>query len=55
MTYRELREHLESLEDEQLDFDVMCLVDEEYYQVVDFRVQEKDDHLGDGHPYVVVE
>lgn len=55
MTYRDLLHHLEELEDEQLDFDVMCYFDEEYFKAVDVEVKEKNGRLSDGHPYIVVE
>ena len=55
MTYRDLMHRLEELEEEQLDDKVMCTMDEEFYSVLDFQIQEKDDRLSDGHPFLIVE
>ena len=55
MTYRDLQSRLEELEDEQLDFDVMCCIDDEYFGISNVGVEEKDDRLSDGHPYIIVE
>ena len=55
MTYRELLHHLEELEEEQLDFNVMCYIDDEYYAATGIEVKEKNGRLDDGHPYIVVE
>ena len=55
MTYRELIELLEELEDDQQNQEVMAQVDDEYYRVIEVLVKEKDDRLKDGHPYFMVE
>jgi hypothetical protein len=55
MTYRDLLHQLEELEEEQLDFKVMCYMDEEFYAAEDMQIKEKNDRLDDGHPYIVVE
>ena len=55
MTYRELLVHLEDLEDEQLSLEVMCLMDDEYYQPTQYDIKEKDGRLRDGHPYLIIE
>jgi hypothetical protein len=55
MTYRELQSHIEELEEEQLDFHVMCYIDDEYYKVLEFQIKEKNGRLEDGHPFVIVD
>tara|TARA_R110000751_G_scaffold167000_3_gene272843 strand:+ start:65 stop:232 length:168 start_codon:yes stop_codon:yes gene_type:complete len=55
MTYRELLHSLEDLEAEQLDYNVMCYIDEEFYAAEDMQIKDKNDRLEDGHPYIVVE
>ena len=55
MTYRELLDMLGQLDDEQLDFQVMAYVDEEFYKATEFSIQEKEDRLKDGHPYIEIE
>ena len=54
MTYRELLSEIELLEEDQLDMIVMIDVDEEFYDVKELDVQELDDRLKDGHPYLVI-
>ena len=55
MTYKDLLHRLEELEEEQLDFNVMCYMDEEYFAVNDFQIKEKNGRLEDGHPYIVID
>ena len=55
MTYKELLNQLEELEDEQLDFQVMCYMDEEYFSVNSLEIKEKNGRLDDGHPYIVID
>ena len=55
MKYHELLESLQALEEEQLDHPVMAIVDEEFYRVVDLRVQDGQDQLSDGHAFLEVE
>tara|TARA_Y100000310_G_scaffold345698_1_gene468467 strand:+ start:1820 stop:1993 length:174 start_codon:yes stop_codon:yes gene_type:complete len=57
MTFRELQDILTQLDDEQLDFDVMSHVDNEYYPVTNLHIciDKEDDRLEDGHPYLEVE
>jgi hypothetical protein len=55
MTYYELLESLQALEEEQLDHPVMAIVDEEFYKVVSLRVQEGQDQLSDGHAFLEIE
>lgn len=55
MTYRDLLGTLGDLEDEQLDFQVMALIDGEFYNARDIAVQEKEDQLVDGHPYIEID
>ncbi len=55
MTYKELYDMLGQLDDEQLEFPVMAHVDEEFYKVTELNIQEKEDRLKDGHPYLEVE
>ena len=56
MIYRELVQHLEELEEEQLNQTVMCSIDDEYYKVLKYDVKEKDSGgIEDGHPYLIVE
>mgnify|MGYP003153797113 CR=1 FL=1 len=54
MTYRELLERLTELEEEQLAESVMASVDNEMYLVTTVQVQEGDDQLRDGHPYLEI-
>ena len=55
MTYKQLLDYLQELDDEQLEFPVMAHVDEEFYKVTELNIQEKEDRLKDGHPYLEVE
>tara|TARA_R100000152_G_C6736633_1_gene160754 strand:- start:794 stop:961 length:168 start_codon:yes stop_codon:yes gene_type:complete len=55
MTYREILDFLQELDDEQLDFPAMAHVDEEFYGVKEINVQEKEDRLTDGHPYFEID
>ena len=55
MTYQDLLNHLEQLEDEQLNHLVMCQVDEEYYEASTVEIKDKNGSLEDGHPFIVVE
>lgn len=55
MIYRELIQHLEELEEEQLNHTVMCSIDDEYYKVLDYTIKENDGRIEDGHPYLIVE
>jgi len=54
MTYRDFLEHLESLEDEQLDMPVMAHVDEEFYECTSLDIHENADQLTDGHTFLQV-
>ena len=54
MTYRDFLEHLEALEDEQLDMLVMAHVDEEFYECTSLDIHENADQLTDGHPFLQV-
>ena len=54
MTYRDFLEHLEALEDEQLDMLVMAHVDEEFYECTSLKIHENSDLLTDGHPFLQV-
>ena len=54
MTYRNFLEHLETLEDEQLDMPVMAHVDEEFYECTSLDIHENADQLTDGHPFLQV-
>lgn len=55
MKYNELLEKLQDLEEEQLDQPVMATVDEEFYRVIEFDIQDGQDQLSDGHPFLKVE
>ena len=55
MTYRELLDNLNDLEEEQLQESVMACVDDEMYKVTDVVVQEGDDQLRDGYPYLSID
>jgi|TARA_R110002051_G_scaffold122417_1_gene195510 hypothetical protein len=55
MTYKELLDMLGQLDDEQLDFQVMAYVDEEFYKATELNIHEKEDRLKDGHPYIEIE
>ena len=54
MTYQELLDILNELEDDQLQMSVMIDIDEEYYNVKAGDVQDKDDRIKDGQPYFTV-
>jgi hypothetical protein len=54
MTYQELLDILNELEDDQLQMSVMIDIDEEYYNVKAVDVQDKDDRIKDGQPYFTV-
>ena len=55
MKYNELLEKLQNLEEEQLDHPVMAIVDEEFYRVTELNIQDGQDLLSDGHPFLEVE
>tara|TARA_Y100000310_G_scaffold302053_1_gene339059 strand:+ start:372 stop:539 length:168 start_codon:yes stop_codon:yes gene_type:complete len=55
MTYSELLAILDELEEEQLDFKVTVSVDEEFYEAKKLCVQDKDDRILDGHPFLEIE
>ena len=55
MTYKMLLVALENMEDEQLDMPIMACVDEEFYTCTTLNVQENNDQLQDGHPYLQVD
>ena len=55
MTYRELLNHIDELEEEQLDFNVMGYIDEEYYSISTMEIKDKNGRLDDGHPYLIVD
>lgn len=55
MTYRNLLHKLEELEDEQLDFDIMIDIDEEFIPMSSLEIDEKEGRLGDGHPYINID
>ena len=54
MTYRQLLEQLDNLEDEQLDEEAMACVDEEMYVIADVKIYEGEGRLRDGYPYLEV-
>ena len=54
MTYQELIDQLNELEEDQLDLPVTIDFDEEYFNIKSIEIQEKDDRLSDGHPYFIV-
>ena len=55
MTYRDLRELLDDLEDDQLNMVVMAHIDEEFFKITELGVQDKEGTLADSHPYLDVE
>ena len=55
MTYNQLLEELQNLDAEQLEEQVMAHIDEEYYPIAEIKIQEKDDRLRDGHPFLEIE
>lgn len=56
MTYRDLLEQIDQLEEDQLDFQVVAYVDDEFFRVSGLQIhEEKDSRLDDGHPYLEVE
>tara|TARA_B100001123_G_scaffold437414_1_gene569553 strand:+ start:462 stop:629 length:168 start_codon:yes stop_codon:yes gene_type:complete len=54
MTYSELLTALSELDEEQLDLNVTVSVDDEFYEAKDLHVQEKDDVIRDGHPFLEI-
>ena len=63
MTYRELREKLNKLQDDQLDMDVIVRVaredeffgvkkEDEFFSVKKFKITRFDDVLDKRHPYI---
>lgn len=54
MTYRNLLNHINDLEEEQLDMVVMVDVDEEFFPAEELKVDEEVDRLEDGHPYLTI-
>ena len=54
MTYKDLLEHIQDLEDEQLDMVIMVDIDDEFYPAEDFKFYESADRLEDGQPYLTV-
>ncbi len=56
MTYRELLERLDNLDDEQLDTTAFACVDDEMYPLKNVQIQEgSGDALRDGDPYIMIE
>ena len=54
MTYQELLDILDELEEDQLQMLVMIDIDDEYYNIKTVDVQDKDDRIKDGQPYLTV-
>ena len=54
MTFRNLLDVIDNLEDEQLDMPVMACIDEEYFECTSLDVQDCRGTLDDGHPYIRV-
>ena len=55
MRYFDLLEQLQDLEEEQLDQPVMATVDDEFYRVTSLKVQDGQEQLSDGHPFLEIE
>ena len=56
MTYGELLEQLDNLEDDQLNHKVVAHIDEEFFNVKNVSVYDvKDSRLDDGCPYLEVD
>ena len=55
MTYKELLDELEQLDDDQLTDTCMAQVDGEMYSISSLNIQEGEDLLKDGAPYISVE
>jgi len=54
MTYQELQDILNELEEDQLQMLAMIDIDDEYYNIKAVDVQEKNDRIDDGQPYFTV-
>ena len=54
MTYRQLLDRIDELEDDQLDMNVMVDVDEEFFPAVQINIHDGHGTLGDGHPYITI-
>ena len=54
MTYSELLAILSELDEEQLDLNVTVNVDDEFYEAKELHIQDKDDVVRDGHPFLEI-
>lgn len=54
MTYSELLAILSELDEEQLDLNVTVNVDDEFYEAKELHIQDKDDTIRDGHPFLEI-
>ena len=57
MTWRELKNHINTMDDEQLDTDVTVhlVIQDEYFRVSDINYSPENDVLDKNHPYLDVE
>ena len=55
MRYFDLLEQLQDLEEEQLDQQIMATVDDEFYRVIKLNIQDGQEQLSDGHPFLEIE
>ena len=53
-TYSELLAILSELDEEQLDLNVTVNVDDEFYEAKEVHIQDKDDVIRDGHPFLEI-
>lgn len=54
MTYRDLLNAIEALEDEQLDQPAYARVDDEFCKIVKLKTSDKSGNLEENHPFIVV-
>ena len=55
MTYRQLLDELNALHDDQLDMDALAQIDDEFFPVTNVGVQDGQDDLADGSPFIEIE
>jgi len=57
MTYKQLLETLDDLEPEQLELNVTAFIDEEFFPIINLKVNDsqQDDRLEESHPYLEIE
>lgn len=56
ITWRQLRDHINVMDEEQLDSDVTvhCTAVDEWFQAVGYEITEVDDVLDKNHPFLTI-